>query len=122
MADRRTKRLSPKILQDDLDAYAGMQGIAGYTPSNSAFDSASGADTKSKMEADQTKEVQDKATSDASRDASVASEWDFHDFVRNMRIQVKAQFGENSDEVAAVGLKKKSEYKNPTKPTPTPTT
>ncbi|MDT5263372.1 MAG: hypothetical protein QOC61_2376, partial [Acidobacteriota bacterium] len=31
------------------------------------------------------------------------------------KIQVTAQFGDNSDEVAAVGLKKKSEYKKPTR-------
>jgi len=38
-----------------------------------------------------------------------------------MRIQVKAQYGENSNEIQTVGHKKKSEYKSPgkkKKPTP----
>ncbi|CAN5727192.1 hypothetical protein BH20ACI4_BH20ACI4_01000 [soil metagenome] len=65
-------------------------------------------------------EAQDYAKYQASRDVKVADEWEFHDFVRNMRTQVKAQFGEDSDEVQSVGLKKKSEYKNPKKKTPTP--
>lgn len=113
MADKKTKQLSPKILQEDLDAYAGMEGVAGYKPSNASFASAVGQTIKQTMEGSQSKEVQDKAVADASRDKKVADEWEFHDFIRNMRIQMKAQFGENSDEVSAVGLKKKSEYKSP---------
>ncbi len=119
MADKKTKQLSPKILQEDLDAYAGMKGIAGYSPANAAFDSASGKTLQDKMTASQVKAVQSQAQADADRDAKVLDEWEFHDFIRNMRTQVKAQYGENSDEVAAVGLKKKSEYKNPTKKPPT---
>ena len=113
MADKNTRQLSPKELQEDLDAYAGMEGIAGYKPANESFASASGQTLKQTMETSQSKEVQDKAQYDASRDKKVLDQWQFHDFVRNMRIQMKAQFGESSDEVAAVGLKKKSEYKSP---------
>ncbi len=120
MAESNTRQLSPKLLQDDLDAYAGMQGISGYAPSNASFNAASGQALFEKMQASQTQEVQDYATWQASRDAKVADEHEFHDFVRNMRTQVKAQFGENSDEVQAVGLKKKSEYKNPSPKPPTP--
>jgi hypothetical protein len=118
MAENKTRQLSPKKLQEDLEAYAGMQGIEGYAPSNTAFNDSQGKALKDIMQASQTKEIQDKAAWDASRDKKVADEWAFHDWIRNMRIQVKAQFGENSDEVAAVGLKKKSEYKNPTKKSP----
>ena len=42
MADKKTKQLKPSVLQEDLDAYAGMQGIAGYAPSNAAFNAAGG--------------------------------------------------------------------------------
>ena len=120
MADKKTKQLSPKILLEDLDAYAGMEGIAGYKPSNVGFASAIGQTLKQTMETSQSKEVQDRAVADASRDKKVSDEWEFHDFVRNMRIQMKAQFGESSDEVAAVGLKKRSEYKSPKQKKKTP--
>lgn len=120
MADKKTKQLKPSILQEDLEAYAGMQGIAGYKPSNASFNAAEGSTLKTNMEASQTKAVQSQAQADADRDKKVADEWAFHDFIRNMRIQVKAQYGEDSDEVAAVGLKKKSEYKSPKAKKPTP--
>ncbi len=121
MADKKTRQLSPKQLQEDLDAYAGMLSLTDYAPANASFNAASGQTLFAKMQASQTKEVQDHAVWQASRDAKVSDEWEFHDFVRNMRIQVKAQYGEDSDQVQTVGLKKKSEYKNPTKKTtPTP--
>jgi hypothetical protein len=118
MADKKTKQLSPKVLQEDLDAYAGMLSLTGFAPANAAFGAAEGQTLKAAMEASQTKAVQSQAKADADRDKKVADEWAFHDWARNMRIQVKAQYGENSDEVAAVGLKKKSEYKNPKKKAP----
>ncbi len=120
MAERNTRKLSPKVLQEDLDAFAGLQGLTGYAPANSDYSIANGLTIKTKMQESQAKDVQDKAISDASRDAKVLDEWTFHDYVRNAKQQVKAQFGENSDEVQSVGLKKKSEYKNPAKSPPTP--
>ncbi len=118
MADKKTRQLKPSILQEDLDAYAGMQNITEYKPSNAAFNAVNGQSLLGKMQASQAKEVQAYAAWQATRDAKVADEWAFHDYIINMRTQVKAQYGEDSDEVAAVGLKKKSEYKNPSKKKP----
>jgi hypothetical protein len=120
MANGKNRQLSPKVLQEDLDAYAGMQTLTDFKPANAAFGAGEGKTVKDKMQASQVKAVQSQAQADADRDAKVSDEWDFHDWIRNMRIQVKAQYGENSDAVAAVGLKKKSEYKNPTKKKTTP--
>jgi hypothetical protein len=121
MADRNTKKLALKILQEDLDSFAGLDGIKDFAPSNAAFSSLNGADVKSVMLAAQTKAVQDEATAKASRDKAVNAEWQFHDYIRNARTHVKAQYGENSDQVQAVGLKKKSEYKSPSKTIGKPT-
>ena len=51
----------------------------------------------------------------AARDVVNAKERAFHNAMLGTKKQVVAQFGENSDEVQAVGLKKKSEYKSPQK-------
>jgi len=42
-----------------------------------------------------------------------AGEWDFHNAMLGAKTRVTAQFGDDSDEHAALGLKKKSEYKSP---------
>jgi hypothetical protein len=47
------------------------------------------------------------------RDSSTAAEWEFHNFMLAVKEQIIAQFGKNSDQLQALGLKKKSEYKKP---------
>lgn len=115
MANNRTKRLRPSVLQEDLEAYAALQAIAGYTPANDAYKLENGADAKTLMETKQTDAVQKQAAADAARDDAVAAEWDFHDFILGVKDQVKAQFGKDSNEVQSVGLKKKSEYRSPSR-------
>jgi hypothetical protein len=120
MANPKTRQLTPAELQDDLEAFAGLEGISGYTPANSEYSVAKGATLKATMQGSQTSETQKYNDWQAARDKKVADQWAFHDFIRNARVQVKAQFGEDSDEVASTGLKKKSEYKNKSKKAPAP--
>lgn len=50
------------------------------------------------------------------RDTATTAERAFHNAMLVVKKQVSAQYGEDSDEVQAVGLKKKSEYKRPSSP------
>lgn len=115
MANNRTKRLRPSVLQDDLDAYAALQAIRDYAPVNNGYNLTNGTDAKALMEAKQTDFVQKQAAADAARDDMVSAEWDFHDFILGVKDQVKAQYGKDSNEVQSLGLKKKSEYRTPTR-------
>ncbi len=54
------------------------------------------------------------AYDDAARDEGVAVEVEYHNAILSSRAQVVAQFGKDSNEVRAVGLKKVSEYRKPT--------
>ena len=49
------------------------------------------------------------------RDDEIAKQWAFHDFIIGAKTQVNAQYGDSSNEIQALGLKKKSEYKSPAK-------
>ena len=120
MADQNTRPLSPKQIQDDIDAFAALKNIPTYKASNPVYDIANGEIAKADKEAKETKAAQDAATAAASRDDEIASQWGFHAFVLGARQQVVAQYGDSSNEKQAVGLKKKSEYKSPTKKKPTP--
>lgn len=108
---KKPKRLSKKILQEDNEAYAALQAIPNYNPSNKDFELAKVAASDETMKADQTAEVQKHAAADAASDKAAASEWERHNMILGAKIQVKAQFGENSDELASMGIKKKNEYK-----------
>lgn len=115
MANNPTHRISPAILQSDLDSFAALQAIANYAPANAAYSLAAVTAAKENMEAKQTAETQAAAALAAARDAANEGEWAFHDAILGVRTQVTAQFGENSDEVQSLGLKKKSEYKKSVK-------
>ena len=49
----------------------------------------------------------------AARDNATAREWEFHNLMPGAKDQVTAQFGRDSNEVQALGLKKSSERKAP---------
>ena len=117
MANNPTRRISPAILQADLESFAGLQAITNYTPANSAYSLAAITAAKQNMEAKQTAETQADAAAAAARDTATDGEWDFHNAILGAKTQVTAQFGENSDEVQSLKLKKKSEYKRPTRRT-----
>ena len=120
MADAKTRPLSPGQLQANLDAFAALKNIPGYNPANKDYEIADGDALQTTMDAAQVKSAQDEATAKASRDDEVAAQWAFHDFILGAKTQVKAQFGDSSNEIQALGLKKKSEYKSPSKKKTTP--
>jgi len=118
MADKKTKPLSPKILQEDLDAYAALKSMVGYAPANPDFTLAKGTTARTARLDAEDASAQAKAAEAAARDGEVAAQWAFHDFILGARTQVIAQFGDDSNEKQAMGLKKKSEYKSPSKKAP----
>lgn len=59
--------------------------------------------------------IQAEAAAEAKRAAANAGEWEFHNAILGAKVQVEAQFGSDSDELASLGLKKKSEYKTPSR-------
>ena len=118
MAEQNTRPLTPGQLQDDLDAFAALKNISGYDPSNKDYDVAHGQVAKDAREDAEDKAAQTKAAAAAARDDEIASQWAFHDFILGAKTQVKAQFGDSSNEIQALGLKKKSEYKSPSKKAP----
>lgn len=75
---------------------------------NPTFDVVNGDAAKADTEAKQTKSAQDAAA--ASRTDEIALPWAFHNFVLGAKTQVRAQFGDSSNEIQSLGLKKKSEY------------
>ena len=73
MADQNTRPLSPKQIQDDLDAFAALNNIAGYKAANPTYDIVNGDAAKADKEAKEMKAAQDAATAAASRDDEIAS-------------------------------------------------
>lgn len=58
-------------------------------------------------------EVQLKAQYHAATDEARLAEWNFHNCVLAMKTFVVAQYGSDSNQAQAIGLKKKSAYNRP---------
>lgn len=115
MAKNQNVRLKPVQLQSDLDALTALNAFAVYTPANASYAKTAVAAKQTAMKAAQDAEVAAQIALSTARDAAAAAEWDFHNTMLGVKEQVIAQFGKNSDQLQALGLKKKTEYKTPTR-------
>ena len=113
MAKNQNKRLSPAQMQADTDAYTALQAITTYTPANAAYAKTAITPKLTAMKSAQDAELAAQVALSTARDAAAAAEWDFHNTMLAVKEQVIAQFGKSSDQVQALGLKKKTEYKAP---------
>jgi hypothetical protein len=112
MANQAT-RLKPSVVQADRDAFAALQAIAGYAPANQAYALTAITAAQGSLDSAQQAETQAAAAAAAARDGAVAREWEFHNLMLGVKDQIIAQFGKDSNEVQAIGLKRKSEYSRP---------
>jgi hypothetical protein len=115
MARNQSKRLPPGKIEADESGFAALQAITSYTPINPAYSLDAVANAYLELENLRRAEAQAQAAMTAARDGAVAKEWEFHNLMLGVKEQVIAQFGKDSGEVEALGLKRKSEYKPPTR-------
>ena len=114
MPSNANRRLPPDTLQADLDCITALKAIEGYAPSNPADTLTALNDIQTRVAAAQERELHAANAYAAARDDAVLLENERHERVKSVKNQVRAQYGNDSNEVASLGLKKASERK-PTK-------
>lgn len=112
MADK-TKRIKPAQIEDDERAFAALQAMEAYMPANQAYTVMAITAAHGTLQRAWNVEAQAEAALASARDNAVAREWEFHNLMLGAKDQVTAQFGRDSNEVQAMGLKKASERKAP---------
>lgn len=100
-------------LKKDEYTLAALSGIADYKPMNEQYSLTSVNALYADMKAKQQFKVQKEGEYKAARDAASTAERTFHEAILQVKNQVRAQFGESSNELQSLGLKKKSERKAP---------
>lgn len=115
MAKDEMRRIPPTTLSADQQSFQALQAITGYAPANGDYSLANLKSNLKAMQDTQAAETQALAAANAARDAATAAEWDFHNLMLGVKTQIYAQYGSDSNEVQALGLKKKSEYKRPSR-------
>jgi len=115
MAEKQ--RLSPRLIKDDDEVVASVAAMTGFKAANAAFSLESVRTARMAVGERRDNEAQKKDAADAARDDAVTAEFAYHVKVQGLKDQVIAQVGKESNEAQAVGRKKPSERKSPTRRT-----
>ena len=106
MSKTARKRIPLDVLRADENALFGLRTIEGYQPPNENFTlPVINAAYKRYKDTQEAEARLEKALA-AARDESIAAEHDFHDGVGGSKKQVVAIYGDDSNEVVAVGSRR----------------
>ena len=110
----KTKRRIPDaVLDDDKTALIGLQSIVGYKPTNANYTVEKIVALATDWENKQKAAIAAKQAAETAMDDLVDAARLFHDAILGAKNQVVAQFGDDSNEIQTVGMKKRSDYKRP---------
>ena len=115
MAKNQTQRLKPEIITEDTKCCSAITALSDYKPSQTKYAKAELTSACEEVAEARKSEAQADADAITARERTVRAEWAFHNLILGSKRQIVAQYGEDSDEVKAAGLKKKSEYKRPSR-------
>ncbi|WYM01491.1 MAG: hypothetical protein ACSI46_20330 [Gloeotrichia echinulata DVL01] len=110
-AQDTTRRLRPQLISQDINSWHGLQTISGYNTTRADATVAKLEQVYQAMLAQQQVETEKLTLYRAAADAARLAEWEFHNTVLAMKEVIRGQYGSDSDQAQAVGLKKKSERK-----------
>ncbi|MEH2067839.1 MAG: hypothetical protein V7K47_06685 [Nostoc sp.] len=113
-----TNRLRPQLISQDIDSFHGLQTVSTYSTTRADASAAKLQEVYQAMLISQQTETEKLALYRAAADAARLAEWEFHNAVLAMKEVVRGQYGSDSDQSQAVGLKKKSDRKRPSRKKP----
>ena len=108
-----TRRLRPQLISQDITSLHGLQTISAYNTSRADASITHLQQVYQTMLAQQQAETEKLTIYRAAADAARLAEWEFHNAILAMKEVVRGQYGSDSDQAQAVGLKKKSDRKRP---------
>ena len=113
-----TRRLRPQTISQDITSFHGLQTVSTYNTTRADASAAKLQEVYQAMLISQQIETEKLALYRATSDAARLAEWEFHNAVLAMKEVVCGQYGSDSDQAQAVGLKKKSDRKRPSRKKP----
>jgi hypothetical protein len=103
-----TRRLAPKRIKQDVQSFHSLSTVTNYAPMRDEATKAGLQQRYRAMVESQRQETEAEVQLKAFRDQARQAEWEFHEAVLAMKQSVLGQFGPNSDEIQALGYKRKS--------------
>jgi hypothetical protein len=110
-----TKRLSREVIQQDIASMNGLSIISGYQSFRAEATPEALQLAYQTMLSRQQDEAEQQIIAREASEAARQAEHDYHNAVLAMKEAVKGQFGSDGKEAVAIGLKRKSDRKVPTR-------
>ena len=107
--DPKTKVTAAQT-RKNIEAYHALSTMPDYKANNPAHSREAAEAAYQTLIAAERKAIIDRATAAASDDALVDARRGLQDVILGVKLEAKALYGPSSDQVAALGLKKKSEF------------
>ncbi len=109
MAKTKSARVSQRILKKDRQIAQAVLSLKDYKPANADFSAQRLQEALEKLKRAEEAEAAALEAAAKAREAAVSLETAFHELVLGAKRQVIAQYGDDSDEITSLGMKKKSE-------------
>lgn len=113
MALNQNYRLRGEELEKDGNSLIALKEIPDYNPTNPDYSFEKVSALYEKMRERKTTETKAEQVLKTAHDEAVNAEWEFHNTMLKVKDQIIAQFGDDSNEIQSLGLKKKSQRKRP---------
>jgi len=113
MATNTNRPVKPEVIQADRDVLIAILALTDYAPANAAYSKEALTAQMAAQDAAHQASVNAQNAAAAARDAEVANDNKLHQMALGAKQQAIAQYGDDSDAVQSLGLKKKSERKRP---------
>jgi hypothetical protein len=108
-------RISPQTIDADRAALRAIADMADYAPANIAISAAALQEMETALTQAEQNEERMRRAADVARDQAIEAARRFHDAMQIAKAQVVGQYGHDSAAVEAIGLKKRSDYRRPSR-------
>jgi hypothetical protein len=113
MPRKQNYRMRPETVKADHAALNALRDLEDYAPLNPAYSVAELTKLDEALTQALKNEERVQNALKAAHDAVAAAQWALHEGLLGAKIQVAAQYGDDSDAIQSLGLKKKSKRRRP---------
>ncbi|HMQ33095.1 MAG TPA: hypothetical protein PKD53_20355 [Chloroflexaceae bacterium] len=115
MPARQDYLLPASTIFHDRAVLDAIRAMPDYAPTNPAYSLERMNDLEAALRLAELEHERNQLSTDSSRRRLIFAHWAFHDCMLGGKRTVVSQYGPNSDNVRAVGLKRRSEHKRPSR-------
>lgn len=108
---KKNRKLRAEAIQSDKDAFAALGKVSNYKPASEDLTLDNLSRVKAEADSMHTARVQTRNAYRSADDDAREKEIEFHNLMTRVKKNMLAQFGEDSNEAQALGLKKQSEHR-----------